>query len=334
MSTTFDMVQVAVDAYRGVPCGNYSKEQTMTALRNGLIEINNGKNYLDYRDIRDGKCAGLFAIIEEIITKTVIDGLQGNEFFMNLVEYKNLALGDTNEFFVPDDSLFKVATMARGTQGVRRQRLNGGSKFTVNTKTYGVKIYEHLDRVLSGRIDFNEMIRLVGESILKKQYEDIFTEWATLIADNGSTYLPTAGSYDEDSLLELCEHVEVNNGVAPIIMGTRKALRRIQTAVVSDEAKSDLYNMGYYGNFNGYNMVRIKQIHRTNTDEFILPDNKLYIIGADIKPIKYVNEGQSLIIPHAPEENADLTQEYFVSNKAGISIILPDKRMGVYTMTV
>lgn len=334
MSTTMDLVQVAVDAYRGKPAGNYSIEQSLDSLRNGLIAVNNGKDYLDYRDIRDGKCNGLFAIIEEIITKTVVDGLQGNEFFMNLVEYKNLALGDKNEFFVPDDSLFKVATIARGTQGIRRQRLNGGSKFSVNTRTYGVKIYEHLDRLLAGRINFNDFINKVGQSLLKQQYEDIYKAWTDLVAANGTTYLPTAGSYDEEALLELCEHVEVNNDVVPIIMGTRTALRKIKTATVSDEANSDLYNMGYYGKFNGYDMVRIKQQHKANTDEFMLPDNKIYIVGANIKPIKYINEGQSLVITKAAEQNEDLTQEYFISNKAGVSIILPDKRMGVYTISV
>ena len=324
MSTTMDLINVAVDAYRGTPSGNYSVEQSLDSVRNGLIALNNGKNYIDYRDLRDGKCNGLFAVVEEIITRTVIDGLQGNEFFMNMVEYRNLALGDKNEFYIPDNSLFKVATIARGTQGIRRQRLNGGTKFTVDVKTYGVKIYAELDAVLAGRITFNDLINRVAESLLKQQYEDIYAAWANLVSGTGSTYLPVAGSYNEEALLELCEHVEVNNGTVPVLLGTRKALRKITTATVSDSAKEDLYNMGYYGKFNGYNMIRIKQQHKMNTDEFIFPDNKIYVIGTDIKPIKYITEGQSLIITRNPEDNADLTQEYFVSNKAGAAVVLPD----------
>lgn len=334
MSTTMDLINVAVDAYRGTPSGNYSVEQSLDSVRNGLIALNNGKNYIDYRDLRDGKCNGLFAVVEEIITRTVIDGLQGNEFFMNMVEYRNLALGDKNEFYIPDNSLFKVATIARGTQGIRRQRLNGGTKFTVDVKTYGVKIYAELDAVLAGRITFNDLINRVAESLLKQQYEDIYAAWANLVSGTGSTYLPVAGSYNEEALLELCEHVEVNNGTVPVLLGTRKALRKITTATVSDSAKEDLYNMGYYGKFNGYNMIRIKQQHKMNTDEFIFPDNKIYVIGTDIKPIKYITEGQSLIINRNPEDNADLTQEYFVSNKAGAAVVLPDKKLGVYTLSV
>lgn len=334
MSTTMDLINVAVDAYRGTPSGNYSVEQSLDSVRNGLIALNNGKNYIDYRDLRDGKCNGLFAVVEEIITRTVIDGLQGNEFFINMVEYRNLALGDKNEFYIPDNSLFKVATIARGTQGIRRQRLNGGTKFTVDVKTYGVKIYAELDAVLAGRITFNDLINRVSESLLKQQYEDIYAAWANLVSGTGSTYLPVAGSYNEEALLELCEHVEVNNATVPVLLGTRKALRKITTATVSDNAKDDLYNMGYYGKFNGYNMIRIKQQHKMNTDEFIFPDNKIYVIGTDIKPIKYITEGQSLIITRNPEDNADLTQEYFVSNKAGAAVVLPDKKLGVYTLSV
>ena len=244
MATINEIVRLAVDTYKGKPAGQYSLDEANSVVYNAIVAANNGKNYLDKRDVRDGKCGELFAIIEETIVKTVIDGLQGNEFFMNMVEYKNLALGDTNEFFVPDDSLFYVDEVARGTQGLRRQRLNGGSRFSVNMKTYGVKVYEELDRTLSGRADMTTLIDKVGRSLLKKQYDDIFVAWTGIVNGAGSTYIPVAGSYSEEALLELCEHVEVNNGATPVIMGTRAALRKIQTAVVSDTAKDDMYKMG------------------------------------------------------------------------------------------
>jgi hypothetical protein len=333
MATTENIVQLAVDCWRGTPAGGFSLDQSTEALRQGLIAANGGKNYLDIRDIRDGKCGALFAIIEEVITRTVIDGLQGNEFFMNMVDYRNLALGDKNEFYTPDRTFLNVATIARGTQGVRRQRINGGTTVTIDTKTYAVKVYEELDRVLAGRASLNELITKVGEALLKKQYDDIYAAWVSIGNATGTTYIPTAGSYDETAFLELCEHVEANNDVIPIIMGTRAALRKITTAVVSDSAKEDMYNMGYYGRVNGYAMIRIKNLHQTNTDTFLLPDDKIYVIGTNIKPIKYVNEGQSLIINGAIDKNADFTQEYFISNKAGVSVIMPDKQIGIYTIS-
>lgn len=328
------VVQLAVDSYKGIPT-QYSADMTNDTLRKALIVANNGKDHLDKRDLRDGKCGAVFAIIEEIITKTVIDGLQGNEFFMNMVEYRNLALGDTNEFYTPDDSYFRIAEISRGNTGIRRQRLNGGTHFTVGVKTYGAKIYEEIDRVLSGRVSLNDMIARVGDSIKKEQYEEIFKAWTAITTPTGggNVYIPATGSYSESALLELCEHVEVNNDTTPIIMGTREALRKVTTAVVSEEAKKDLYNIGYYGNFNGIPMVRIKQIHKHNTNDFLLPNNQLYIVGADVKPIKYVTEGNSFIDTRSNADNADLTQEYLITYNAGISVILPDKKIGVYTMS-
>ena len=333
MATINEVVRLAVDTYKGKPAGQYSLDEANSVVYNAIVAANNGKNYLDKRDVRDGKCGELFAIIEETIVKTVIDGLQGNEFFMNMVEYKNLALGDTNEFFVPDDSVFYVDKVARGTQGLRRQRLNGGSRFSVNMKTYGVKVYEELDRTLSGRADMTTLIDKVGRSLLKKQYDDIFVAWTGIVNGAGSTYIPVAGSYSEEALLELCEHVEVNNGATPVIMGTRAALRKIQTAVVADTAKEDMYKMGYYGSFNGIPMIRINQVHATNTDDFMLPDNQLYIIGVNTKPIKYVNEGQALIVPPTFGMNADFSEDYLFVNNAGIQVIVPDKKIGVYTIS-
>lgn len=333
MATVNEIVRLAVDTYNGRPAGQYSLDESNKVVHEAIIAANNGKNYLDKRDIRDGKCGELFAIIEETIVKTVIDGLQGNEFFMNMVEYKNLKLGDTNEFFVPDDSLLYVDEVARGTQGLRRQRLNGGTRFTVNMKTYGVKVYEELDRMLSGRADINTLIDKVGQSLLKKQYDDIFTAWTSLVGNSGSTYIPVAGSYSEAALLELCEHVETNNGQTPVIMGTRAALRKITTATVSDSAKEDMYRMGYYGNFNGIPMIRINQIHERNTDNFLLPENQVYIIGVNTKPIKYVNEGEALIVPPTYGMNADFSEDYLFVNNAGIQVIIPDKKFGVYTMS-
>lgn len=333
MATINEIVRLAVDTYNGRPAGQYSLDESNSVVYNAILAANGGKNHLDKRDIRDGKCGELFAIIEETIVKTVIDGLQGNEFFMNMVEYKNLALGDTNEFFVPDDSLLYVDEVARGTQGLRRQRLNGGTRFSVNMKTYGIKVYEELDRMLSGRSDLTALINKVGESLLKKQYEDIFTAWTGIINTTGSTYIPVAGSYSEEALLELCEHVEVNNGQVPVIMGTRAALRKIQTATVSETAKEDMYKMGFYGYFNGIPMVRINQVHERNTDKFILPENQLYIIGVNTKPIKYVNEGEALIVPPTFGMNADFSEDYLFVNNAGIQVIIPDKKIGVYTIS-
>lgn len=76
MAEMNDIVKLAVDTYKG-RVQKYSTEQASDVLRKALVEANNGKTTLNYRDIRDGKCAGLFTLIEQIITATAVEGLQG-----------------------------------------------------------------------------------------------------------------------------------------------------------------------------------------------------------------------------------------------------------------
>lgn len=87
MAEMNDIVRLAVDAYKG-NVEKYSVKQSQETLRQALIEANNGKTSLDYRDIRDGKCNGLFTLIETILSATVIEGLQGDEYFMKPTLWK------------------------------------------------------------------------------------------------------------------------------------------------------------------------------------------------------------------------------------------------------
>lgn len=89
-----EIVKLAIDAYHG-RVEKYSVAQSQDVLRQALIEKNNGKTYLDYKDIRDGKCQGLFTLIETILSKTVVEGLQGDEYFNALAEMRNVAEGDS-----------------------------------------------------------------------------------------------------------------------------------------------------------------------------------------------------------------------------------------------
>lgn len=76
MAEMNDIVKLAVDMYHG-KVEKYSMEESKETLRNALIAANNGSSKLDIRAIRDGKCSGLFALVEEILRVTINEGLQG-----------------------------------------------------------------------------------------------------------------------------------------------------------------------------------------------------------------------------------------------------------------
>ena len=173
MAEMKDIIKIAVDAYHG-NVEQYSVGQSMELLQKALIEANGGSTTLNYKNIRDGKCSGLFTLIEEVLSRTVVEGLQGDEYFNALVDFRNVAEGDKNIFEVEDSTLFIVSEAADGTQGIRRQRLGGFSEVSIPTSLKVVKIYEELNRVLSGRVDFNHFINKVAESFRQKVLNDVY----------------------------------------------------------------------------------------------------------------------------------------------------------------
>ena len=331
MADMKEIVKLAVDAYKG-RVEKYSINQSQDVLRQALIEANGGNTKLDYKAIRDGKCNGLFSIIEEILSKTAIEGLRGDEFFTALVDFRNVAEGDQNVFLVEDSNLFVVDEVANGTQGIRRQRIGGTNEVAIPTTMKMVRIYEELNRVLSGRVDFNHFIDVVAESFRQKMLNDIYTLWSGATADDlgGVTYFPVAGAYDEDELLDLISHVEAAaGGKTATIVGTKKALRNLKDAIDGDTAKDDLYNLGYVGKFYGTPVVATPQRHKVGTTDFVFADDVLTIIAGDDKPIKFVYEGDPIVLMGDPMQNADFTQEYLYGEKYGLGIVLAGGNSGI-----
>ena len=331
MADMKDIVKVAVDAYHG-NVEQYSVGQSMELLHKALVEANGGSTVLNYRNIRDGKCNGLFTLIEEILSRTIVEGLQGDEYFNALVDFRNVAEGDKNIFVVEDSNLFVVAEAADGTQGIRRQRLGGTSEVSIPTSLKVVKIYDEMNRVLSGRVDFNTFINKVAESFRQQLLNDIYTLWSGVTATDfgGVTYFPTAGAYDEDELLDLIAHVEAAaNGRTATIIGTKKAVRNLAPSIQGSDSESDIYNLGYYGKFYGTPVMVTPQRHKIGSTEFTLDDNILTIIAGDDKPIKCVYEGNPIVLMGDPMTTGDLTQEYLYGEKYGMGIVLAGGNAGI-----
>lgn len=325
-----NLVKLAVDSYKNKATGNYSTEDNMTVLRNALIEANNGSTKLNYKSIRDGKCNGLFAILEEILTKVLVEGLPSSSPIFNFVEQKQVAEGDKATFYVPDNSLLTVADIANGTQGIRRQRIEFGKTVTVDTQRKAIKIYEELENVLAGRIDFNEFINRVAKSFQAKINQDMVDTFLGIVDKVVSPYKAT-GTFAEDTMLTLIDHVEAATGQTAKIFGSRTAVRTLGLTASADSAKEDVYNMGYQGKFNGVPVFALKNGHKVGTTTFMLNDTDVYVVAGDDKFIKLVVEGDSTIIPSDPSTKADFSYEYTLMQKYGLAIAMSEA-FGVYHM--
>lgn len=330
-----DVAQAVIDSYRG-DLQKYSVKQTTELLRDALVEMNGGSTKMDYKRIRDGKCNGMFALMEEILDNTVVEGITNNSFFMNMVEFRDTNLGDQPVFEIEDSDLFTVAQSAEGTLGIRRQRLSGISEQTIPTRLYFVRIYEEMNRIMANRVDLNKMINKVGQSFEQKLLNDLYSLWSSVTATDlgGTAYFPVVAPYDEGTLLETIEHVEAAaGGKSATIIGTKAALRNLVPSIMSHPAEDDVYNFGYVGKFFGNNVIALPQRHQVGSTNFVFPNNTLTIVAGDDKPVKCVREGSTFIMPVDALHNADLTSEYYMAQRWGMGLITTANHgLGIYQL--
>lgn len=331
-----DIVKLALDTMHGTVSGNFSQENASDALRQAFIELNGGSDKLTAKSFRDHP--QLFQIIEEIMPVMIEEGLRGDEMVFNMVDYRNVAEGDENRFWTEDNSDFIVAKIADGSTSIRRQRLNVGQYVSIETQMHAIKVYEELNRLLAGRVDFNTLVDRLSRSFTRDMRNQILAALEGVTADTtglNATYVKS-GSMDIGTLRELIAHVEAATGSATIV-GTKAGLAKIRdvdpTAVslTASSAKEDLYNLGYFGKFEGTPMVSMRQAHKAGTDAFAINDKKIYVMAGSDKPIKLVREGEGLMIATDAMSNADLTQEYLYGEKYGLGVIF-NQKMGIYTI--
>lgn len=326
-----NILKVAIDAVRG-NYGTYSKQETSEALRKSLVEMNGGSDKLNIKSFHRG--SQLFALVEELIPVIVNSGLEESNPLFSLVEYKNIADGDLNEFYIEGECIFAVADAASGIRGVRRQRLDDGEKVTIKTSLKIARVYENLGRLMAGRISFDKFVDEVAKAFNRQILDDVYKAVSSLTSDTAGldeNYVIN-GVFDENKLLTLIEHVEASTGKTAKILGTKAGLRKITGANInSDSSKEDMYNIGHYGKFYGTDMVSLKQVHKVGTQEFVLNDSQVFVIASDDKPIKVVNEGEGILINREATENNDLTKEYIYGQAYGVGVICASK-IGVYNI--
>lgn len=328
-----DVLKIMIDAVKG-NFGSYSKAESSEAIRNALIEANGGSKKIDIKTCYRG--SAVYSLIEELIPAIINEGFKDEDGIFALVDYRNIADGDEQDFVIEGNSLFVIADAAAGVKGVRRQRIDDTQTVAVKTSMKIARVYEELNRLLSGKVDFNTFVDRVAKSYKQHVLNDAYKALEAITKDtvgfDANYVVGTNAAGAEAALLTLVAHVEAATGKSARILGTKAALRKVPNAVMSDEAKSDLYNVGYFGKFNGTEMVCLRQVHKPGTSEFALNDNKVYVVAGDDKPIKVVNEGEGVLLEGDATANNDLTKEYVYGQPMGIGVACSEK-MGIFTFS-
>ncbi|MCK9319417.1 hypothetical protein, partial [Methanoculleus sp.] len=270
-------------------------------------------------------------IIEQILEVTVLSGFKDNPFFERFVDFKNVKLGDINSFYLPDNSLFTVSDTAEGIYGVRRQRINKGQNVSIPTQLKTIQVYEEANRLLSGRMDIIEFLDKIEKSFMNRRGQDIYNSFIGGLGVLNAAFIAN-GAFVENTLLNICENVEAATGNPVTIVGTRTALRSVNTAVLSEKMRESHNELGYYGSFNGINMMRIPQIHAQGTYNQLITNRDLFIVTSSTKPVKFCTEGEAIVeSSKSMFENADMTYDIFAGERYGVGLLM-DTVWGQYRL--
>lgn len=314
-----ELVKLGVDLYKN-RVQQYSKSEGNEVMRKAFVEIL-GTDKPDFRQFRKHKIE-VFEIIEEVLEQTITDGM-ATPFFEQFVEYRDLNLGDTNEFYVEDRTMLTVARHSGNHWDIRRQKLNIGDTFTVQTEPMVAAVYTDFKRFLAGRIDWDAFISKVGQAFAQELNDRIHTEFMATI-----NYLPAGfketGTFAEDKLLSIAEHVQAaNQGSDLIIAGTKTALSKLSgVETLSEGMKDQLNRNGVLQFWKGYALLPIPQSHKPNTFEFAIENDRLIVLPANAKPIKVVKEGMPMVKEVSDGlTNQDMSMEYKFISQYGVATV-------------
>lgn len=321
--------QLSIDINKKSLQGNFSYKDANDMIRGAILDACGGK--LDRYSLIDNKGA-VFRVISEVMTPGLGELLV--DAFDEFAEVREVDLGDSLEFEIKDNSLFRVARIAPGNRNIRRQKIYA-RKLVVETDKLGIKIYEDLDRFLAGRIDWAELTERVQLSyqtaISHRIYDAIYESYSDLDAP-----FQVNGNFDEELLLETIKHVEASTGEKVGVFGTSTALAKISLDpnFMSDEMKNKINLLGHLGTFRGTDLFALPQGYKPGTKDFLVSDDFLLILPIGEKIVKLVLEGDVTVDDRGDgmsDARNDEQIEFFLARNVGVGVLKAD-RYAIYRL--
>lgn len=303
---------------------NVSRKELRKAIRRNRVEV--------------------FEVIETLIPNLLQTGWQANPFFEEFVDYRNGNDGDTNEFYVDDDTILTVSELSGNHHDIIRQRLGVGESFRVKTSWYGLKIYTEFELFLAGRVDWAKFIQKVYEAMDKKVnamlYQAVMAAPAQVTPAGMFTKSLQMVAANRETVLQLVDDIQAATGDEVVIMGTRVALSKLagmaDTNYIADADKNERRTLGYVTLWEGIRIVTIPQAFEDNnistTSRMVDNDKLLVMPVGDNKFIKMYDEGDARITEvNDQATKMDMTFEYEYQQKMGIATAI-NKKFGMITI--
>jgi len=285
-----------------------------------------------YRDLMKA-LPEVFAIIEEVLDLTINDAWKSDPFYRDLVDARNLALGDRNEFIIEDGTWISVNQFSGNTWDTAREKLSGRRKISLDTKWWFAHVYDDFERFRVGAIDVETLLTRMTDAFVRH----IDTLIATVFNDaavNLPATFSVAAALTTPEMRELIQKVRTASGKNIRIMGTEMAiapLNELSDVKYSEKMKNEIHSTGRLGKWMGHTVVEIPQSFTPGTFDWAIDNDSLLIIPENDKFIKFVDEGETRSQEKTEDDNHDQTLSWQVQRKMGAGAVFGSK-FGKYTI--
>lgn len=328
---------LCVDTIKG-NVAKFSQKEASNEIRKRILAVAGLEENPSIGDVRralnrTATREAIFEIISETVDQTLIYGIQDNPWFNAYVDYRNLNLGDSNEFYIPDPTNLVVSEVAASNHDIIRQRIGSGRTITVATRSYDVEVYVEAERFLMGAEDWSDLINRVSKAFYDKIGAMIYASIASASQDIPS---PTrfnitmqATPTNRAQFVKLLNDVSIASGSKAVVLGTGVGLGQLQnmknTDIFAASEKEDIYNLGRIGHFDQYAVAEIPQGFADATlSKYNYDDAKLLVVPGNIgKFVKFVDEGATEIYENTDRaHNKDHSFDYEMSRKMGVACVV------------
>ena len=345
----FNAQQVArllIDNAKGkvVLPANFSEEGMLTpeeAISNAFFSIMGLEKGCTVKDIqlafrKEEVRLGVFAIVEEVIREGILTETWRNPFMDQFVESRSQARGDKTEFYIEARQELHVSRISKdGKVSLDRQRFDEGESISIKVETYGIKVYEHLARIMLGRADWGTLVAHLNAAVEKFIQEQVYSAFGQIVTAIPAAYTVNSEGVTKENVLKAVRNVQMVSGASDVMLvGTRLALSHLEgvevaNSMASDAMKDELHQTGVLRLFHGIPLVELPQAIKkglpTNLDgasaQLLQRDDIIFILPNNIgKPIKMIVEPE-LIDINESGVRVDDTIEFAVRFSFGLALL-------------
>ena len=289
-----------------------------------------------------------FDVIEEVVDWTVTTGLKENEWFNELVNYKNQKEGDGNLFVNEhEEVILSIARMGKRHHDTMLQRLPENTTYSVETDTYGAAVGADIDKYLIGQEDWTKLVDAITKAFVVMTQELIFAE-----VMSAQKKLPAQAQFVQTGALndknrtkfnKILQNVsEANDNSDVVIMGTMVALQELEGLIkvdwIADSQKEEKAALGRLGHYGRYTLVEIPQkFAKNDVTRDMYKDDVLFVFASgDNKLVDMFDVGETIIdeVTERGVANSNIADimKYEVQRDLGVATRL-GRYFGYWTIT-